>query len=196
MNEDLKSQLRDLLPGDVGEEELDALVKPYSALGSAVEPVSVPTALRDRLLASIESPEERLAPFAGRLAALFDVGLETAGNYLRSIFDPDSWSEAIATGIALVHLEGGPATAGADVGFTRVAPGTRFPEHTHGGQESVLVLAGRFRDSDGSVKSAGDFATMPEGSTHWFEVLGEEELIFAVVVYGVDFDHGERDSTA
>jgi anti-sigma factor ChrR (cupin superfamily) len=49
-----------------------------------------------------------------------------------------------------VHLVGGSATAGADVGFVRITAGTTFPPHRHLGEEHVLVLQGSYQDSDGT----------------------------------------------
>jgi putative transcriptional regulator len=162
-------------------------LREFLLLADALEPIEVGDALKDRLMRSALKPEARWAPFLDRVAELFDVAASTATEYLSRIADPAHWEAAIAEGIALVHLDGGPRTAHADVGFTRVAAGSSFPIHTHDGGECTLVLQGRYRDSDGSSVGPGDRVDMPAGSTHSFEVLLGEDLIFAVVVEGVRF---------
>jgi len=90
--------------------------------------------------------------------------------------------------VSLVHLLGGPATAGADVGFVRVDAGTTFPPHRHLGEEHVLVLQGSYQDSDGSSARAGDLVHMPAGSAHTFTAGPDTDLIYAVVVHGVEIE--------
>ena len=45
----------------------------------------------------------------------------------------------------------------------------------------------RWKESDGSIVGPGDRVDLPAGSSHFFDVLPGEELIFAVVVEGVSF---------
>ncbi|MCA9658980.1 MAG: cupin domain-containing protein [Myxococcales bacterium] len=145
-----------------------------------------PTALRDRLLASLDAPSERFAPFAERLAALIDVGAERARELLAALADPSRWVAPFGPGIALFHLEGGPAVAGADVGFVRVAPGVTFPHHRHLGDERVLLLQGRLEDSEGVTAGPGALLAQGAESAHAVTSIGDEPLIYAVVVFGVD----------
>ena len=63
-----------------------------------------------------------------------------------------------ADGVLVAHVPNGPATEGAIVGFIKLAPGTSFPTHTHLGDETVLVVQGAFRDSEGEEARAGDTA--------------------------------------
>ncbi len=163
-------------------------LREFLLLADALEPIEPSASLKDRLLRSADAADGRWAPFLDRVAELFDIAAATAREYLSRIADPAHWEAAIAEGIALVHLEGGPRTATADVGFTRVAAGATFPVHTHAGGEQTLVLQGSYRDSDGTLVQPGDLVTMPGGSTHSFEVLPGEDLVFAVVVRGVSFE--------
>ncbi|MCA9713881.1 MAG: cupin domain-containing protein, partial [Myxococcales bacterium] len=150
-----------------------------------------PAALRARLLRSATAPGDRFAPFAERLAALIDRGVAHASALLEQIARDvaGTWevAAALGPGIELIHLEGGPAVAGADVGFVRVPEGVRFPYHEHLGPERVLVLQGQLRDSDGQVYGPGDTPDMDAGSSHEFTALAGAPLIYAVVVHGVVF---------
>lgn len=49
--------------------------------------------------------------------------------------------------------------------IVRYAPGSRFPSHTHGGGEEILVLEGVFSDEHG-VYPAGSYLRNPPGSAH------------------------------
>ena len=127
-----------------------------------------------------------LARFAAALGRLIDVSTDRARALLRWVEDETRW-EALAPGCQAIHLPGGVATVGADVGFVRVGPGVAFPYHRHIGEEVVLVLAGGYRDSDGTVRRAGDLVPAPDDSAHGFVALDDQPLIYAVVTYGVDF---------
>jgi anti-sigma factor ChrR (cupin superfamily) len=75
---------------------------------------------------------------------------------------------------------------GADVGFVRVEPGVRFPYHIHKGKETALILQGGVREDDDTIYQTGDLyvATV---DAHSFTALPGEPLIYAVVVWGVEF---------
>lgn len=152
-------------------------------LAEALPEAPLPAGLRDRLLAAMR--HEPFAPFAPPLATLFDVDEPTARAFLDRIPDEDAW-EPMAPIIHLMHFEGGPATTGADVGFVRVTGEIDFPSHTHGGEERNLILRGALVEADGTRFGPGDVFVHPAGSHHRFRTEGD--LLFAVVVWGVQFD--------
>lgn len=166
----------DLLDGI--DEELAAVL---DAAADQLLDVRPPPALRERLLRSA-SP---YASFTDRVAELFHVSVEVARRYLADVGRQVGW-QAFEPGCDLMHVAGGPAMAGADVGFVRVADGVAFPRHVHHGEERNLVLAGALIDADGERYEAGDDFLCEAGSDHAFRAEGE--LIFAVVVFGVEFD--------
>jgi len=161
-----------------------------SLLAAALPPVQPSLhapALRARLMSSVHGPA-RFAPFIDRLARLIDVAAERARELLASLERPETWLPSFSPNVALVHLLGGPAVAGADVGFVRVTAGTTFPPHRHLGAEHVLVLQGSYSDSDGSSVRAGDLVHMPAGSSHHFTAGPDADLIYAVVVHGFEIE--------
>jgi putative transcriptional regulator len=156
--------------------ELAALRDAASVL---IVPVAPPPAVKARLLTSVGGGA--FDRFAARLAALYDVTADRARELLGLIERPASWTPTMPD-IELLHFDGGPATAGADCGFVRLAPGATFPLHTHRGAEVCIVLSGRLRDQDGCEYGPGDEAVKSAGSEHFFVAAGPEPLLFAARV--------------
>ena len=174
--------------------ETDAIAEVLTALAIALPTASRPPAgLRARLLASASGPA-RFAPFLDRFARMIDVAADAARELLARIDRPEAWSPSPAPNVLLIHLPGGPAVAGLDVGFVRVAAGTPFPLHRHIGDEHVLVLQGNYRDSTGPTVRTGDHAHMPSGSEHHYLAGPERDLIYVVVFGGIEIDGVPVDS--
>jgi len=173
------------------DDELAALLEASVELAVALPPVAPTPALRARLLesiAAIPAGPGVLARFAARFAAIFDVTLERAHELLARACDPAAWEPGPGPGTWLIHFEAGPACAGADTGFVKTAPGARFPWHRHHGHEHNLVLAGEAEDSRFGRLRPGDEAEAEGESEHDFTAVGDEPFLYAVRVFGVDFD--------
>lgn len=154
--------------------ELDTL---QQATGQLITPVAPAASVKARLMASVGGG--RFETLSQRMASLFDVTVDKARELLGLIERPASW-EASAPGIGLVHFDGGPACAGADCGFVRLAPGATFPLHKHLGEEASLILAGTLRDAtSGRVLAPGDELLQAEGTEHVLVNEGTEDCIFA-----------------
>ncbi|HEX2568344.1 MAG TPA: cupin domain-containing protein [Polyangia bacterium] len=163
--------------------ELRATAEALGTVALALDPVPPPPGGRERLLAATRTG--RFADFAERVARFFDVARERAGELLDWIDEPGRWERQLDW-IHLVHLEGGPAVAGADAGFVRLRAGTRFPAHRHLGEERVLVLQGTLHLDDGRVLRRGDGVVSLTGTAHSFYVGDEVDCIYAVVHKGIE----------
>lgn len=168
-------------------DEVTATGEALASLAVALPPVRPSPSLRERLLTSARGPA-RFAPFIDRLARLIDVAADRARELLASLELPATWQPSPGPNVHLVHLIGGPACAGADVGFVRVAAGTIFPPHRHLGEERVLILQGTYTDNHGTIARAGDLIDMPADSSHHFTAGPEVDLIYAVVVGGIEVE--------
>lgn len=148
-----------------------------------LSPIEPSAPLRARLLSSAR-PETRLLRFAGAVAELLEISLERAGQLLARLDDRSAFSVELP-GVSLFWVEGGPSLANAVRGFVRVEAGRDFPEHEHLGDETVLVLQGRYVDSaTGQVFGPGELACMPAGSSHGFHVpAGGPDLLKLAVVH-------------
>ena len=162
--------------------ELAAIDEVYNALPLDLDPPPAPLWLRERILSDV-ARENRFEQFCARVAKLIDVAKEKARDLLGKIDSPEVWVKGPAVS-RLFHLPGGAAVAGANCGFVHMAAGETFPQHTHLGEELVLVLQGGFIDSDGKIYRRGDEAWKPAGSEHHFTALDGPDLIYLVVLHG------------
>jgi putative transcriptional regulator len=148
--------------------------------------------LRARVLASVD-PASRLAGFAPRLAAFFDLPGERAAAILREVADVGgaAWVGTPLAGVRLQHFDGGPRFAGKDCGLVYLAPGTDFPAHAHQGDEWNLMLSGTIEEDSGERWEAGDLVIRTDGSQHSFRAVGPAPAVFAVILHGrIDLDLG------
>lgn len=171
--------------------ELAAYRDTTALLASALPVVAPPPDVLQRLLAS--AGVGRFERFAERCAVLFDVTLDRARELLGLIERPASWLPQLP-GLSLVHFDGGPSMANADCGFIRMAPGAMFPPHSHLGEETVTILAGRIHDVvNDRVLGAGDDYVQREGTKHYLMSVGTEDCIYASrAVGGIDLGNGMR----
>ncbi|HUQ08406.1 MAG TPA: hypothetical protein VM261_38210 [Kofleriaceae bacterium] len=172
------------------DDELAALLE-ESMLADALDPVAPAPALRARLIdtiAAVPSGPGVLERFTARFAAIFDVTVERARELFAHACDPSSWEPGPGPGTWLIHFEAGPACAGADTGFVKTSPGARFPWHHHHGPEQNLILAGQALDSTAGLLSPGDEPAMGTDTEHDFTVVGDEPFLYAVRVFGVEFN--------
>lgn len=163
---------------DDGNEHVDNEL--FAELTRAVEPVEPSPALRTSIMDSLVAGA-RFMRFSERVAGLIDRSVEHAEDLLAAIDYAPNWEPSPLGHIDLLHIDGGPATDGAIVGFIRLQPGTEFPDHEHLGEEKVLVLQGSFTDDDGHTYEPGDLVVEQGGSEHGFRAGDGPPLIYLVV---------------
>jgi anti-sigma factor ChrR (cupin superfamily) len=98
--------------------------------------------------------------------------------------DPRRWRGAFP---GLRYFEVAERTAAGRARLLRLAPGFRFPEHRHAGEESVLVLEGSYTDSSGDVVGAGDLRCQAAGSSHGLVVDAGAACVAAILQPELDF---------
>jgi anti-sigma factor ChrR (cupin superfamily) len=160
--------------------ELRATAEALGALAETLDPVPPPPEAREWLLAATRTG--RFGDFVEQVARFFDVARERAAELLDWIDEPSRWERPLDW-FHLIHLEGGPAVAGADAGFSRLAAGARFPAHRHLGEEQVLLLQGTIHLDDGRVLRRGDGVVSLAGTAHSFHVGSEVDCIYAIVFW-------------
>jgi quercetin dioxygenase-like cupin family protein len=168
--------------------ELSALLLASGGPGAPPAAASPSAPARARLLAAIEQPPLRYAPFYARVAELFDLPEADVEAQLARLQDPGTWQFAGLPGVHNVAVPAGPRVRSAETLFVRFAPGTYFPKHHHTGHEQVFVLEGSYTDSHGVEHRAGELREWAAGSEHSFNVAKNEPCIFASVVFGRRFD--------
>ena len=160
--------------------ELVSLQDVAAQLIAAPPPQAPDEDVRIRLMASIGGG--RFDRYATRMSGLFDVSVDRAREILALVERKASWAAPIpGIGVYLVHFAGGPKYATADCGFVKLAPGARFPLHTHLGEERTLVLAGTLHDrTTGRRLGPGDEMVHGPGETQHDIAAESEEVIGAV----------------
>lgn len=148
------------------------------ALAGALVAIPQPPGGLGRLLNAVANPWVR---FLDVFAELVDLPAAAARPILDRAEVGRGWEAAPVPGLELVHFEGGPRTAGADVGLVRLAPGALHPLHEHLGEEAIVVLAGGYLDSAGYSVVAGQVERRHAGTPHSF-VAGPEGVVFAAVL--------------
>ena len=110
------------------------------ALLDGVDEASPSSSLKAELLLAVGGPW--WAPFARATARL--VGLsDSAARALLSTVDDEGRYLPAGDGMRLYHVDQrGPCATDAIVGFVRLQPGARFPNHSHIGQETVITRLG------------------------------------------------------
>jgi anti-sigma factor ChrR (cupin superfamily) len=171
------------------DDELDPLV--LDALASALEPAAPPArGLRARLFGRIGG-RDRFLPFLDRLIALFDLSEDDTRREVDAITEPSAEWEELVDGCKFRDFEGGPGLGEAHAGLIRLQPGAVFPNHRHVGEERILLLQGRVRDSEGNEYRAGDTLVSADGTEHEMVAVGDEEVIYAAVVIALEFSGDE-----
>lgn len=123
----------------------------------------------------------RFERFVADAAALLDLPQPEARALLERLEDPEAWEPGFLPELRLCHVRGGAKVANAVTGFVQLTAEQVFPEHEHLGEESVLVLQGRFRDGD-DVYGPGAVVVLPPGSSHSFTALPGPDLLYLAVV--------------
>lgn len=96
---------------------------------------------------------------------------------LKGGLDDIAW-KTVAPGVAK-HVLPASKTARSRLTLLRIAPGTKIPDHGHGGMELTLVLEGSYRDVFGRF-GPGDIADLDEHAEHQPVVDSPEACICLV----------------
>ncbi len=160
---------------DCTEEEAERI---GDAVAGSLVAIPPPPEGLSRLLSAVANPWVR---FLDVVAELVDLPAAAARAILDRAEAGLGWVAAPVPGLELVHFDGGPRTAGADVGLVRLAPGAVHPPHEHLGEEAMVVLAGGYLDSAGYSVVAGQVERRRAGEAHSF-VAGPEGVVYAVVL--------------
>ena len=130
-------------------------------LFSQQDEVAVSNTCRSATLASLDAIKPKsVAPKAALQAGVPAVLCNALGNVP---LDDLQW-RARGPGIAIYEV---PLTAKSKthLQLLRIAPGSRLPEHGHGGEEITVVLRGSYKDHTGRYAS-GDVADLDQDTEH------------------------------
>jgi hypothetical protein len=163
--------------------EVDRISEALAQASASLPPQAPSPGGRARLLESLAGPD-RFRPFFAELARRFDLTVDAIRALVARIDDPAAWEATPLSWVKLIHFAGGPALAGADAGFVRVAAGTKFPRHRHQGPEMSFVLEGRMFES-GRVLGPGAIDEISPDAIHEYTVGPEADLVVMVWHHGI-----------
>ncbi len=133
-------------------------------------PSPIPSGAAERLLARAKAGG-RLTHFVDQVSRLFDLSTADADALLRRAQGNEGWEEGPGPGVEVMVVNAGARVVDSITALVRVAPGATFPWHPHLGPETVLVLEGGFRDSQGIEVWRGEVQQMPGETEHDFKAF-------------------------
>ena len=159
---------------DSGEDE-EALERVMDMFENASSHSSVPDV--SELLGKVEAAPLRHAPFFRRVAEMF----ETSEQEVERLLGPDGWRRAPMPGIQFKEVPAASSEPGQAKTLVRFAPKKRFPHHSHGAPERLLILEGGYTDDEGKHFGPGDLHEMAPGSEHGFVIDADGPCLAASV---------------
>ena len=157
-------------------------------LPELLAPADVPAGALGALLAEVEAPPLRYAPFFDRLSELWDLPEPELMAVFEKSRDKRAWRKPPLPGLELMRIRGGPRTEGAELYLARFAPGMRFPKHRHLGHEEVLILEGHYTEgTTGRVYRSGDVHFMEADGAHDLLIAKDEPCVAAAAHHGIEF---------
>jgi anti-sigma factor ChrR (cupin superfamily) len=163
--------------------EADEIGEALAQVASALPAVTPSMAARARLVDSLSGPD-RFRPFFAELERRFDLTVQSLRALLARVDDAEAWEATPLPGVKLIHFAGGPGLAGADAGFVRVAAGTTFPRHSHGGPELNFILEGQMLIGQ-RVLGPGDSDEAAGDVIHEYQAGADADLVLMVWHHGV-----------
>ena len=143
------------------EAELASLQNTVAALAYSVEPLTLPTHLKDRLFQRINSEHPCEQPVEPQVKQTPKANLLSFG--LRG--EDVNWEphpDVVGVTVAMLHVDVANRQLSA---LVRCEPGIAYPDHEHAQSEEIFMLEGDL-SMDGKVYGVGDFIYSATGSIH------------------------------
>lgn len=168
---------------DVCSAEVASLARTAALLLHAVTPVEPPPSLWNRVLDRVRAPASSGAGGSPEPSTQVwkDWNLPSGVGQDGMMFAPASGTDFEPTGIEGIEVRRLSADPRRDrvTMLVRMAAGTRYPAHRHGGPEECFVLQGDIRVGDLHMR-AGDFQRAEHGSVHGVQSTDEGCLLLIV----------------
>ena len=153
--------------------EVDAHRRAIEALGRAVEPVAPPPSLKARLMDAARAPHDATAIQTWKRWAP-----SAPGEAMTIVRGDGAWETTGVDGVAVRRLFVDAANDRLPM-LVRMAAGTSYPAHRHGGVEECYVLEGDLYGPDFEMR-AGDYQRLDGGSVHGVQGTRGGCLLFIV----------------
>lgn len=163
----------------------------FEQLLLAAPPIQAPPAVRGRLLAAVRADGAREAappaPAAEEIPAeeipaeeiqVWKRWTTTEPSKFHIVPSSQGWQPTAVPGIDVRALHVDEARDAVTM-LIRMAPGTSYPRHRHGGDEECFVIRGVLKIED-HVLRAGDYQFAPRGSIHGVQSTDEGCMLLIV----------------
>lgn len=162
--------------------QLDQAVDLVCDITECEQPMRPSSTVREQLLGSVAAGAISTR-MARRLGEFFDLGRDRVRELVASVRDPEAspWEAFAVPGVRMLHFDGGAAVADAHCGLIVLRAGASFPEHQHRGDEWSLVLQGSIEEVGGRRFEVGDVGFAPAGTSHALRVVGDSDVLLAVI---------------
>jgi anti-sigma factor ChrR (cupin superfamily) len=151
--------------------EADSLARTAASLTLNAPQIEPPPALYDRVLARFRAASDgaqgdaAAGPPPAQVWKVWSAPQPAAGGLSYEPAGDAGFERTSIAGIRVRRLAVDPL-AGRVTMLVRMAPGTAYPAHRHGGAEECFVLEGDVRVGEGLHMRAGDFQRAEAGSVH------------------------------
>ncbi len=143
--------------------ELERARELEGSLALSVAPLAPPPAIRERLMARVKTAVDSTAVQRWRTW-----GKEgTNPDHILIRAGDGGWERTAIDGIEVRRLSVDAKNDRVSM-VIRMAPGTRYPSHRHGGREECFVLEGDLRHEQ-QVMHAGDYEVVEGGTLHGWQ---------------------------
>lgn len=153
--------------------EVDAHLRVVEALGHAVGPLTPPPSLKARLMAVARPPRD-----AAAIQSWKQWAPSAAGEAMTIVRGDGAWETTGVDGVAVRRLFVDAANDRVTM-LVRMAAGTAYPAHRHGGIEECYVLEGDIYGPNFEMR-AGDYQRLDGGSVHGVQGTHGGCLLFIV----------------
>ncbi|MEM7244765.1 MAG: cupin domain-containing protein [Acidobacteriota bacterium] len=158
--------------------EVETLRRTVTILAEHAPQVEPPVGLRDRLLARLDDPEPAAEDEPAVQAWRHWSPERAVGGELVLSATESGWEATGTEGVEARRLFVDPVAERVTM-LIRMAPGSSYPAHRHGGPEECYVIEGDL-DVGGTIMTAGSYQRLEEGSEHPDQSTENGCLLFIV----------------
>ncbi len=144
--------------------------------------------LKNRLLHSAASIDERYSPFIHKLENFLGCNRQQVRDLIHLVGEPAPWHKTSVKGFEVLTSGVNHQGNGMQISFARLKANHNVPPHTHTGDELYFVLEGTCCEANGKKRYSGVQAKHDVGTSHSFSTAPNRDLLMAVLTDGFNLE--------